>query len=174
MLPSPKPITPFNLCRANETDIVHIRQLPVRQQVETKEQFIETVRYVHAMGHYHNQERATDNWLSADVIALDIDNDGQPISVWDKPEDWTTIQQFQADFSDYEFWIVESKNHNKNKRSNSGIRVARPKFHVYFPLQKQLTDPNKYQQSIQTIVGSYCRSDGISRFDTNATDLARI
>ena len=174
MLPSPKPITPFNLCRANETDIVHIRQLPVRQQVETKEQFIETVRYVHAMGHYHNQERATDNWLSADVIALDIDNDGQPTSVWDKPEDWTTIQQFQADFSDYEFWIVESKNHNKNKRSNSGIRVARPKFHVYFPLQKQLTDPNKYQQSIQTIVGSYCRSDGISRFDINATDLARI
>ena len=75
MLPSPKPITPFNLCRANETDIVHIRQLPVRQQVETKEHFIETVRYVHAMGHYHNQERATDNWLSADVIALDIDND---------------------------------------------------------------------------------------------------
>ena len=47
-------------------------------------------------------------------------------------------------------------------------------FMFIFPLQKQLTNPNKYQQSIQTIVGSYCRSDGISRFDTNATDLARI
>ena len=167
-------MTPFNLCRANETDIVHIRQLPVRQQVETKEQFIETIRYVHAMGRYHNQERCNANWLSADVIALDIDNDGQPSIDWDNSRDWTTIEQFQTDFSSYEFWIVESKNHNRNKRNSIGIRQARPKFHVYFPLQQEFTNPDKYQEIIQAIVHSYCRPDGISRFDTNATDLARI
>ena len=29
-------ITPFTLCRSEETNVVHIRQLPIQQRVETK------------------------------------------------------------------------------------------------------------------------------------------
>ena len=41
-------------------------------------------------------------------VILDIDNDGQPSIDWDNSRDWTTIEQFQTDFSSYEFWIVVS------------------------------------------------------------------
>ena len=41
-------------------------------------------------------------------------------------------------------------------------------------LTKKLDGRPSFQQMIQTIVQSYCRPDGVSRFDTNATDLARI
>ena len=108
------------------------------------------------------------------TIALDIDNDGQPSTDWDNSQNWTTIKQFMTNFAGYELWIVESKNHNRDKTKDSGTREARPKFHAYFPLPQECTDANRYQQMIQTIVQSYCRPDGVSRFDTNATDLARI
>ena len=29
-------ITPFTLCRSEETNVVHIRKLPIQQRVETK------------------------------------------------------------------------------------------------------------------------------------------
>ena len=51
-------ITPFTLCRSEETNVVHIKQLPIQQKVETKQQFIDIVRYVHAMGNYRDQQRS--------------------------------------------------------------------------------------------------------------------
>ena len=76
----------------------------------------------------------TDNFISADCVIMDIDNSGMDSEHFMTPE--TFKEKF---FTDVEFFVVFSRNHNKVKKGES----ARPRFHVYFPLSEEFISADK-------------------------------
>lgn len=116
------------------------------------------VAYDHTCGEFKGFKRSKANFISSDVEALDIDNDHS-----DEPEMWITPEKFAEEFSDVDFIIVFSRNHNKVKDGKS----ARPRFHVFFPHKKmtELTEVEELKRAIHAI---------FPFFDANCLDGARF
>lgn len=112
----------------------------------------------HVCGEFQNNTRSNANFLSADCLVMDCDNDHS-----DDPNEWITPQDIAKLFPDVSFAIVTSRSHMKAK----GTKSARPRFHVYFP-HKPITDAAVYT-GLKKRVYEYA-----SFFDRNAIDAARF
>lgn len=93
-----------------------------------------------AVGHdyvcaeYKNHYRNSDNFLSADCLPVDCDNDHS-----EDPKDWITPADVLEAFPGVSLAIHYSR---FNQREKNG-KPARPKFHVLFPIDR-VTDASLY------------------------------
>lgn len=116
------------------------------------------VGFDHVAAEYVHDLRSTDNFASADCLVMDIDNDHT-----DHPNEWVTPDGLADVFSVVPFMCATSRNHMKPK----GGRSARPRFHVYFPIERT-DDPQLYSGLKKLLASRY------SFFDPNAVDAARF
>lgn len=107
--------------------------------------------------------RSIDTFIQADCLPVDLDNDHS-----DDPVDWKTLDDVRAIFPDVAFYAVPSRNHMKPKKDSKGIlRAARPKYHIYFPIDP-VTDAAEYRRMKEQLLAIF------PHFDDNAKDAARF
>ena len=116
------------------------------------------MKYDHVTAAYKDNYRNNSNFITADNVPLDCDNDHS-----DNPADWITPFEVAMAFPDVAFVAVYSRNHMKVKDGRS----ARPRFHVYFVIP-EVTDSKDYTLLKKRIAASF------PYFDSNALDSARL
>lgn len=163
--------TPFNLSHSDTQGQAQNSVYPYRREINHIDIFKKVTSQDHTVGKFRDDVRSKKGFICADVICMDVDNDDKirPKS-WDNPDDWMTTSRFQNYFSDYTHIISTSKSHKKEK----GGRSKRDRFHVYFPLGHTIDTKEEYGEIVQYLCLLFQRDDGISWFDTNATDCARF
>lgn len=107
---------------------------------------------------YRNNYRGKENFLWADCIPMDVDNDHS-----ENPKDWLTPQDILLLFPDVTVGIHYSRHHMKAK----GDRSPRPRFHVLF-----LCDKTDNTLAYSTLKQRLFRA--LPRFDKSALDSARL
>lgn len=122
----------------------------------------DTMRQAAAFDHvcaaYKQNYRSVDNFLKADCLPMDCDNDHS-----DDPDDWLTPFDVAMDFPGVGMIFVYSKSHMKQK----GKRGPRPRFHVYF-ICTETTDAALYSLWKDRLIADY------PYFDDGAKDSARF
>lgn len=131
---------------------------PVKGVVSSSEELQKAVRADHVCASYKNNYRSIDNFLKSDCLVMDIDNDHS-----ENPEDWITSERIASLFEDVDYALATSRNHMLSKDG----KVARPKFHIYFPIET-CTDA-KYYTAMKVAI-----QKKFSFFDGNALDAARF
>lgn len=107
---------------------------PDKVEINGADDMKAAVAYDHVCAEFRNSHRSSAEFLSADNIPMDCDNDHS-----DNPNDWVTPLEVAMAFPGVEFVVVYSRNHMLPK---SG-KTARPRFHVYFPISP-ITDSSEY------------------------------
>ena len=116
------------------------------------------VSHDYVCAEYKNHYRNSDNFLSADCLPVDCDNDHS-----EDPKDWITPEDVLEAFPGVSLAIHYSR---FNQREKNG-KPARPKFHVLFPIDR-VTDAALYSD-MKKLVNSI-----FPYFDTKALDAARF
>ena len=148
----------FTLYTANCKGSLKNCLYPNKKIITDKESMIKAVKFDHVTAQYKNNYRGIANFIEADNIPLDCDNDHS-----DNPKDWVTSVDVAFAFEDVPFVVVYSRNHMKKK----GNKSPRPRFHVYF-ISSVIKDPKEYADLKQRIAKTF------PYFDTNAVDSARL
>ncbi|WP_018659208.1 phage/plasmid primase, P4 family [Allofustis seminis] len=140
--------------RGNEKNTLYPHEI----KVTDIRSFEKLASYDHVMAKYKNNKRSNDNFLESDCIAMDIDNSGT-----DDTSKWVGIRDIKKDFDGIKFGICYSRNHMKEK----GTESARPRFHIYFPIPKvyDLETYVSYKEKLALF---------FPYFDQNALDGARF
>ena len=108
--------------------------------------------------------RSKKPFLSSNCLPMDCDNSKSNPLEDDVPEsDWKTPEDVKAAFPDVPFYVVYSRNHMKEK---NGL-PARPRFHVYFPIDEVFTI-DRYEKLKAALQKKF------PAFDDNAIDGARF
>lgn len=122
----------------------------------------DTMRQAAAFDHvcaaYKQNYRSVDNFLKADCLPMDCDNDHS-----DDSDDWLTPFDVAMDFPGVGMIFVYSKSHMKQK----GKRGPRPRFHVYF-ICTETTNSEIYSSWKDRLIADY------PYFDDGAKDSARF
>lgn len=131
---------------------------PHKKVVTNETELQEAVGWDHVCAEYKECYRGSDKFLISDVVVMDCDNDDS-----DDPEKWMTMEKLERTLSGMSYAIASSRNHMVEK----GDKAARPKFHVYFPIEK-VTDGKEYAELKKRIHKKY------PFFDGNALDAGRF
>lgn len=122
----------------------------------------DTMRQAAAFDHvcaaYKQNYRSVDNFLKADCLPMDCDNDHS-----DDPDDWLTPFDVAMDFPGVGMIFVYSRSHMKQK----GKRGPRPRFHVYF-ICTETANSEIYSSWKDRLIADY------PYFDDGAKDSARF
>ena len=116
------------------------------------------VSHDYVCAEYKNHYRNGDNFISADCLPVDCDNDHS-----ENPKDWVTPKNVMDAFPGVSFAVHYSRFHKREKNG----KPARPKFHVLFPIDR-VTDASLYSD-MKKLVNSI-----FPYFDTKALDAARF
>lgn len=100
----------------------------------------------YSMGVFKNNYRTKKNFLEAQAIAIDVDNDG--------PSDNYTIGQAAEKFAQFKHIISPSKSHQKDKNGKVADR-----FRVILFLDQAITDPKDFQATWKSIYDGYPAAD---------------
>lgn len=131
---------------------------PDKVEINGADDMKAAVAYDHVCAEFRNSHRSNTEFLSADNIPMDCDNDHS-----DNPSDWVTPLEVAMAFPGVEFVVVYSRNNMLMKSGKS----PRPRFHVYFPTQP-ITDSAEYIALKKRIAAEF------PYFDKNALDSARL
>ncbi|XVG96397.1 phage/plasmid primase, P4 family [Eubacteriales bacterium KG125] len=131
---------------------------PNNTEVTNRDSFIKAISFDHVCGSFKGNYRSKDNFVSSDCIPMDCDNDHS-----DNPDEWVTPFDVAMTFSGVCFYASYSRNHMKDK----GVKSARPRFHVYFPI-KEIKNADEYTDYKAKIQAEF------PYFDDNALDAARF
>ena len=148
----------FSLCHSGKTGIQTSTVYPNEVRITDDKSLLNTVQYDHVGAEFTNHTRSNSNFIKSDVIVMDIDNDKT-----DNPNEWVTEENIKEIFIDYDFALVTSRNHMLSK----GAMIARPKFHIYFPI-KETNNRETYVAMKEELTNRY------QFFDDNAKDAARF
>lgn len=131
---------------------------PNRVEVGCAEDLQEAVKKDHVCGSYRKDYRSVGNFLGSDVLVMDCDNDHT-----EDQGEWITAEKLDELMPDISYAIAFSRNHMKVKDG----RKERPKFHVYFPIER--TSDAGYYAALKMAV-----KEAYPFFDGNALDAARF
>lgn len=148
----------FTLSTASVTGQANNASYPHQVQVDSAEALQQAVAYDHVCGTFEKQQRSINNFRAADCLIMDCDNDHS-----ENPDSWMKPGDLANYFEDVAYAVTFSRNHMKEKHG----KAARPKFHVYFPIQP-ITDAKVYADLKHEI------QDYFPYFDNNALDAARF
>ncbi len=118
----------------------------------------EVVSHDYVCAEYRGNYRSNDNFLGADCLPVDCDNDHT-----DDPDEWIYPSDVEEAFPRVAFAVHYSRNHMKPKNG----KTARPKFHVLFSIER-ITDSEAYSEMKQHVRSVF------PYFDTKALDAARF
>ena len=148
----------FSLCHSGKTGIQTSTVYPNKVIITDDKSLLNAVQYDHVGAEFTNHTRSNSNFIKSNVIVMDIDNDKT-----DNPNEWVTEENIKEIFIDYNFALVTSRNHMLSK----GAMIARPKFHIYFPIN-ETNDREAYVAMKEELTNRY------QFFDDNAKDAARF
>ncbi len=131
---------------------------PNRTEITSGDALKAAVHFDHVCGEFKKNYRNISSFLKSNVIVMDCDNDHS-----EDPDDWITFEKLEELFEEIDYAAVPSRNHMKEKDG----RVARPKFHVYFPIE-ETADADYYAAVKRAIQKAF------PFFDDNALDAARF
>lgn len=137
---------PSNCSYPNKTEVTDVDSLRA------------AVCHDYVCAEYKNNYRSGDNFLGADCLPVDCDNDHS-----EDPADWVLPADVAAAFPDACFAVHYSR---YNMREKNG-KPARPKFHILFPIT-HMTDAVAYSD-MKKLVNSI-----FPYFDNKALDSARF
>lgn len=148
----------FTLSTATTSGKANNTSYPNQIQVDSAQALQKAVSVDHVCGSFENQQRSINNFREADCLVMDCDNDhSEEPGAWIQPE---TLENY---FEDIAYAVTFSRNHMKEKHG----KAARPKFHVYFPIQP--IKNAKVYADLKHEIQSY-----FPYFDDNALDAARF
>ena len=139
-------------CCGNKQNKIYPNEVTITSPADMKK----SCRFDHVCARYTDGIRGNDNFMTANVIPMDCDNDCSET-------DFITTEALDEILSDVAYVLVYSKSHMKEKDGKS----ARPRFHVYFPCS-DYTDLTAYSSVKKRIHGEF------PFFDGNALDAARF
>ena len=148
----------FTLYASNTSGNLSNCIYPKEILVTDKSSMIDAIKCDHVSAKFKNNYRSSANFIKADNLVLDCDNDHS-----DKPDDWVTVKDVAEIFKDIPFIAAYSRNHMKQKANKS----PRPRFHIYFMIE-DITSSDEYTRLKQKI------SSAFPYFDNNALDSARF
>ena len=131
---------------------------PEGKTVTNLEEFKEATAHDHVCALFKDHYRSISNFLKADCLVMDCDNDHS-----DNPEDWVNPSIVKASFAGVPMVIASSRHDNKPK----GVKTARPRFHVYFPI-KEVKTAEEYASLKRQVLEVF------PLFDDKALDAARF
>jgi hypothetical protein len=94
--------------------------------------------------------RENETFIKSKCLYADVDNDKT-----ENESDWITPEKFINEFKEYEFYLIASRNHNKIKIANNVEHKPRPKFHIYFPLQEEITSGERFMECQKILINYY-------------------
>jgi len=141
-------------CTGNPKNNVY----PNEARITDKASFAAAVKHDHVCAKYKDDRRYASGFEVSDCVPMDCDNDHS-----NDPAEWKTPSDVAAAFPGASFYVAYSRNHMKSKDG----KAPRPKFHVYFPIER-VSDANLYVAMKQQIY------DRFPYFDSNAKDAARF
>lgn len=141
-------------CTGNLSNCIY----PHKILIKDESSFKNAIKYDHVTAEYKDNYRSNSNFISADNLVLDCDNDHS-----DEAKDWVSSLDLAMAFPGVSYVVAYSRNHMKQK----GNKSPRPRFHVYFPIPR-LEDKDEYTILKHRIVSAF------PYFDTNALDSARL
>jgi len=118
----------------------------------------QAVEWDHVCAEYRDGRRSKDTFLQANAVMMDVDNEHT-----ENGAEWKNPAHVKNVFSGVAFYVVYSRNHNREK----GGKPPRPRFHVYFPIDI-VTDAEIYRQLKEAA------REHFPAFDAGATDAARF
>lgn len=127
-------------------------------EIDNMNDMKEAVAYDHVCATFKGNKRGIEHFVSSNVIVMDCDNDHS-----DNVDMWITTAMVDNYFPDVNYVVVPSRNNNKTKGNVS----ARPRFHVYFPIN-EIKNAKQYADIKKAIAEQYYF------FDKNAIDAARF
>jgi len=146
-------------CKGNKKNTTYNNKCVVSSMKALKE----VVLFDHVGCEYKNNHRAKEDFISADVVMMDLDNGHS-----DDPDEWKTLDDVAEAFPDVDFCYIESRHHMMPKTTDKGeIKEPRPKYHLYFPIEKT-SDPKEYEQ-IKGQIGAI-----FPYFDGRCKDIAHF
>ena len=107
---------------------------------------------------YKDHHRSNDDYISANMVPMDIDNDHS-----EDENDWISADDISALFPGVSYAIHYSRNNMKEKNG----KKARPKFHVFFNLNTPITNWEE-MKALKEAIWRY-----LPQFDSKALDSAR-
>lgn len=131
---------------------------PNQIEVTDEDSLRAAVCHDYVCAEYKNSYRNGDNFLGADCLPVDCDNDHS-----EDPADWVSPADVAAAFPDICFAVHYSR---YNMREKNG-KPARPKFHILFPI-KRITEAVTYSEMKKLVHSIF------PYFDTKALDAARF
>lgn len=105
-------------------------------EVDDIETFKSICTHDYVCASYKNNYRCKDNFLSANCVPFDIDNDHS-----DSKDDWLDVKDVADFFYGVPFLVQYSRHHMKQKDNKS----PRPRFHVIFPIN-EITNEEDYRK----------------------------
>lgn len=147
----------MKLYRSNDCGNTKNTTYNMIEEINNLEDFKRAAQNDHVMCRFKANKRSNANFLGCDVLFADVDN----ASV--EKENWISINEFRTQFSDCEYYLATSRNHNKEKDGNA----ARNKFHVYFPI-KEVTSKEKLSALLKALTNKY------AFFDKSVKDPSRF
>lgn len=148
----------FTLFHSGQTGNPKTTIYPHSTIITDKQTLKQTVAYDHVAASFTNYTRTSANFISSDVLVMDIDN-----SHSEDPEKWVTQELLEDLFDDYQFALVTSRNHMTSKSGET----PRPRYHIYFVIEA-VSDTSVYVQMKEELINRY------GFFDDNAKDAARF
>jgi putative DNA primase/helicase len=131
---------------------------PYKVEVDSPQVLQEAVKKDHVCASYKDNYRSKDNFISSDVIVMDVDNDHTENEL-----EFITADKMDELFPDINYCLVPSRHHMLPK----GKLPAAPRFHVMFPVEP-INDAESYAKAKETLAKMY------PFFDSNALDAARF
>ena len=151
-------MTPFTLCAATSSGNPHNNHYPNHHHI-TDQTSLEQVAWLdHVAATYTGDRRSSASFISSDCVVMDIDNDHS-----ENPDEWVTPESLSEVMAGVEFMTATSRNHMRIKGSES----ARPRFHVYYPINK-ISDASEYAGLKKRLAARF------DFFDHNALDAGRF
>ncbi|WP_252970588.1 hypothetical protein [Corynebacterium guaraldiae] len=129
-----------------------------RHTITTETELKAVAGFDHVAATYTANKRSTAGFITSDCVVMDIDNDHS-----DSPAEWITPERLAEVMDGVGFMTATSRNHHTPKGSLS----ARPRFHVYFPINP-VSDAAVYAGLKQTLAARF------PFFDSNAVDAGRF
>lgn len=129
------------------------------QHIVTTAIDLETVaRLDHVVAEYVGGRRSAGSFVTSNCLVMDVDN-----SHTDTPAQWVTPESLADLLPGVAFMTATSRNHQKAK----GAQSARPRFHVYFPIDP-VSDAEAYAGAKRQLAARF------EFFDSNAIDAGRF
>ena len=88
-------------------------------------------RHDHVLAHFSDGHRGNENFLSADTVGIDVDNEKS-----DEEADWVTPEDIADMLPNVQYILVPSRHHMMEKGKEGQQKGARPRFHLIFPIDR--------------------------------------